>query len=130
MKQRYIMGVTLMVIALTSMAQTPLLSDSLQEVVVTGTGTQHLLRTAPVQTEVINSRMLKSYSGRSLEDILGGLTSSFAFNEGDMGSQMQLNGLGNNYILVLVDGKRLHGDVGGENDLALIDPHNIERIES
>ena len=129
MKQRYIMGVTLMVIALTSMAQTPLLSDSLQEVVVTGTGTQHLLRTAPVQTEVINSRMLKSYSGRSLEDILGGLTSSFAFNEGDMGSQMQLNGLGNNYILVLVDGKRLHGDVGGENDLALIDPHNIERIE-
>ena len=104
-------------------------SDSLQEVVVTGTGTQHLLKNAPVQTEVITQQMLKQYGGKSLEDILAGLTASFAFNEGDMGSQMQLNGLGNSYILILIDGKRIHGDVGGENDLGLIDPHNIEKIE-
>ncbi len=103
--------------------------DSLQEVVVTGTGTQHLLKDAPVQTEVITSRMLKNYGGRSIEDILAGLTSSFAFSEDDMGSQMQLNGLGNDYILVLIDGKRIHGDVGGQNDLSLIDPQNIEKIE-
>ena len=102
---------------------------TLQEVVVTGTGTQHLLKNAPVQTEVITRRMLDSYGGKSLEEILGGLTASFTFNEGDMGSQMQLNGLGNNYILILIDGKRIHGDVGGENDLGLIDPHNIEKIE-
>ena len=104
-------------------------TDSLQEVVVTGTGTQHLLKDAPVQTEVITSKMLRNYGGRSLEDILAGLTASFAFSEDDMGSQMQLNGLGNDYILVLIDGKRIHGDVGGQNDLSLIDPHNIEKIE-
>ena len=104
-------------------------SDSLQEVVVTGTGTQHLLKDAPVQTEVITSKMLRNYAGRSIEDILSGLTASFAFNEDDMGSQMQLNGLGNSYILVLIDGKRIHGDVGGQNELSLIDPHNIEKIE-
>ena len=104
-------------------------SDSLQEVVVTGTGTQHLLKNAPVQTEVITQQMLRQYGGKSLEDILAGLTASFAFNEGDMGSQMQLNGLGNSYILILIDGKRIHGDVGGENDLGLIDPQNIEKIE-
>ena len=104
-------------------------SDSLQEVVVTGTGTQHLLKNAPVQTEVITQKMLRQYGGKSLEDILAGLTASFAFNEGDMGSQMQLNGLGKSYILILIDGKRIHGDVGGENDLGLIDPHNIEKIE-
>ena len=103
--------------------------DSLQEVVVTGTGTRHLLKDAPVQTEVISQKMLQQYGGKSLEDILAGLTASFAFSEGDMGSQMQMNGLGNNYILVLIDGKRIHGDVGGENDLSLIDPHNIEKIE-
>jgi outer membrane receptor for ferrienterochelin and colicins len=102
---------------------------TLQEVVVTGTGTQHLLKNAPVQTEVITQKMLQQYGGKSLEDILAGLTASFAFNEGDMGSQMQLNGLGNSYILILIDGKRIHGDVGGENDLGLIDPHNIEKIE-
>lgn len=103
--------------------------DTLAEVVVTATGTERLLRDVPVQTEVISRKMLESYGGRSIEDILGGLTASFAFAEGDMGSQMQLGGLGNSYILILIDGKRIHGDVGGENDLGLIDPQNIERIE-
>ena len=101
----------------------------MKEVVVTATGTQHTLKDVPVQTEVINRKMLDSFGGKSIEEILGSLTASFAFNEGDMGSQMQLGGLGNSYILVLVDGKRLHGDVGGENDLSLIDPRNIEKIE-
>lgn len=105
------------------------LLDSIPEVVVTGTGTEHLLKDAPVQTEVISRKVLDTFAGKSIEEILGGLTASFGFNEGDMGSQMQLNGLGNNYILVLVNGKRLHGDNGGENDLGLIDPHNIDHIE-
>ena len=105
------------------------LQDSIPETVITATGTLHLLKDAPVQTEVISRQMLQNYSGRSLEDILSGLAPSFAFNEDDMGSHMQLNGLGNNYILILIDGKRIHGDVGGENDLSLIDPRNIEKIE-
>ena len=103
--------------------------DSLQEVVVTGTGTQHLLKDAPVQTEVISRQALRNFAGRSIEDILSQLSSSFDFEQGDMGSQMQMNGLGNSYILIMIDGKRLHGDVGGQNDLGLIDPNNIERIE-
>ena len=127
--KKILMGIALLWLAQALMAQSTMLSDSIQEVVVTGTGTQHLLRNVPVQTEVITSRMLRNYGGSSLQDILSGLTSSFAFNEGDMGSQMQLNGLGNSYILILVDGKRMHGDNGGENDLSLIDPHNIEKIE-
>ena len=42
---------------------------------------------------------------------------------------MQLVGPGNGYILILVDGKKMHGDVGGQNNLGLIDPARIERIE-
>jgi len=102
---------------------------TMKELVVTATGTQHTLKDVPVQTEVISRKMLDSFGGKSIEEILSSLTASFAFSEGDMGSQMQLGGLGNSYILILVDGKRLHGDVGGENDLGLIDPQNIERIE-
>lgn len=127
-RQKLALGLWLL--ALCTSAQTDIWrSDSLQEVVVTGTGTQHLLKNAPIQTEVITQKMLSQYGGKSLEDILSGLTASFAFSEGDMGSQMQLDGLGNNYILILIDGKRIHGDVGGENDLGLIDPQNIEKIE-
>ena len=103
--------------------------ETLEEVVVTGTGTEHLLRDVPVQTEIVSRKILDSYGAKSIEDILGGLTASFSFEEGDMGSQTQLNGLGNSYILILVDGKRLHGDVGGENDLSQIDPQNIDHIE-
>ena len=122
-------GVALLAMSHTLRAQTTLRTDTIPEVVVTGTGTQHLLKNAPVQTEVISHKMLQQYGGRSLEDILSGLTASFAFNEDDMGSQMQLNGLGNNYLLILIDGKRIHGDVGGENDLKMIDPATIEKIE-
>ena len=130
MMKKLTVGLLALCVALSVEAQNDIWrADSLQEVVVTGTGTQHLLKDAPVQTEVISHRQLQQYGGRSLEEILAGLTASFSFNEGDMGSQMQMNGLGNNYILVLIDGKRIHGDVGGENDLSLIDPHNIEKIE-
>lgn len=105
------------------------LQDTIAEIVVTGTGTEHLLKNAPVQTEVISGKTLENYAGKSIEDILGGLSASFDFMEDDMGSGMQMNGLGNTYILVLIDGKRIHGDNGGQNDLSIIDAARIERIE-
>ena len=44
------------------MAQTDIWrQDSIEEVVVTGTGTRHLLKDAPVQTEVITQQMLSQY---------------------------------------------------------------------
>lgn len=127
--KKWVFGLVLSCTAQTQMAQNVLRTDSIQKVVVTGTGTQHLLKDAPVQTEVISGRQLQQYAGKSIEDILSGLTASFAFNENDMGSHLQMNGLGNSYVLILIDGRRLHGDNGGENDLSLIDPHNIEKIE-
>lgn len=102
---------------------------TIKEVVVTGTGTEHYIKDAPVQTEVISGTALKNYAGRDIEDVLSGLSSSFTFSSNDMGSNIQLNGLKNDYILILLDGKRINGDVGGQNDLNRINMHNIERIE-
>lgn len=104
-------------------------SNLLNEVVVTGTGTEHFVKQAPVRTEVINRKTLDAYAGRSLEDILSGISASFDFNQGTMGSNIKLNGLGNSYILILINGKKIHGDVGGQNDLGLINPASIDRIE-
>lgn len=101
----------------------------IDEVVVTGTGTEHFLRNAPVQTEVITSEALRQYAGSSLSDILSGLIPSFDFSQSDMGSGISLGGLDNKYVLVLVDGKRLYGDLGGINDLNIVDPGDIEKIE-
>lgn len=106
-----------------------LMNLRLDEVVVTGTGTEHYLKDVPVQTDVISGKALEQYQGRSLEDILEGLSPSITFNASDMGSGIQMNGLGNDYILILVNGKRMAGDVGGQNDLSIINTANIERIE-
>jgi outer membrane receptor for ferrienterochelin and colicins len=101
----------------------------LDDVVITATGTPHTLKNVPVQTEIISRKQIEQLGAASFEDILSQLSSGFDFNAGDMGSQMTLNGLGNNYILIMIDGKRLNGDNGGENDLGRIDPHNIDHIE-
>lgn len=101
----------------------------LQEVVVTGTGTEHYLKDAPIQTEVISGSALKEYAGRDIEDILNGLSASFIISRSDMGSNIQLNGMKNDYILIMIDGKRINGDIGGQNDLNRININNIERIE-
>lgn len=105
------------------------LYKQLDEVVVTATGTPHTIKNVPVQTEIISRKQIEQLGAASFEDILSQLSAGFDFNAGDMGSQMTLNGLGNNYILIMIDGKRLNGDNGGENDLGRIDPHNIDHIE-
>ena len=43
---------------------------TMQEIVVTATGTQHTLRDVPVQTEVISRKVLDSFGGKSIEEIL------------------------------------------------------------
>ena len=103
--------------------------EQLDDVVITATGTPHTLKNVPVQTEIISRKQIEQLGAASFEDILSQLSAGFDFNAGDMGSQMTLNGLGNNYILIMIDGKRLNGDNGGENDLGRIDPHNIDHIE-
>ncbi|MBO6078587.1 MAG: TonB-dependent receptor [Bacteroidaceae bacterium] len=126
-KQFVILSVLLSVPALAQNVDE--LSKQLDEVVVTATGTPHTLKNVPVQTEIISHKQIEQLGAASFEDILSQLSSGFDFNAGDMGSQMTLNGLGNNYILIMIDGKRLNGDNGGENDLGRIDPHNIDHIE-
>lgn len=104
-------------------------STPLDEVVVTGTGTVHHIQAVPLMTEVIGKKFLSMYSGQSIEAILAGLSPSFDFNKNNMGSNIQMNGLGNQYILILINGERIHGDVGGQNILGLINPTDIEKVE-
>lgn len=130
MRQIWLAGLVLLSLSIEVSAQNNVaMQDSIPEIVVTGTGTEHYLKDAPVQTEVISGKMLEQYAGRGLEEMLGGLCASLNFSLGDMGSNIQLNGMNNDYILILINGKRMNGDIGGQNDLAMINPDNIERIE-
>ncbi len=104
-------------------------TNSMGEVVVTGTATPHHLKNAPVQTELISKKLITEIAPSNFTDLMTNISPSFDFSPGSMGSFMQLNGLGNDYILILIDGKRMYGDIGGHSDLNRINPRNIERIE-
>lgn len=99
------------------------------EIVVTGTGTKNHLRNSPVKTEFISKEKIKDISANDISETLASISPSFDFSPGSMGSFMSLNGLSNKYILVLVDGKRLSGDVGGNIDLNRINSLDIDHIE-
>nr|WP_321452734.1 TonB-dependent receptor [uncultured Carboxylicivirga sp.] len=102
---------------------------NLGEVVVTGTGTPHHLKTAPVPTELISSKMIEDVAAPDFISLMQSVSPSFDFTPGTMGSFIQLNGLGNDFIVILIDGRRVYGDMGGMNDLGRIIPNNVERIE-
>ena len=104
-------------------------NSTLGEVVVTGTGTPHHLKSAPVQTELIDQKLINKIAPSDFNDLMLAVSPSFDFSPGVMGPFMQLNGLGNDYILVMIDGKRTYGDIGGQSDLNRINPDNVERIE-
>ena len=91
-------------------------------------GYRTLSERRPVQTEVITGKAL-TVTKDVVCKIFWKLNASITFNPSDMGSGIQMNGLGNDYILILINGKRINGDTGGQNDLSIINPANIERIE-
>jgi outer membrane receptor for ferrienterochelin and colicins len=103
--------------------------NNLDEVVVTGTGTPHYIKTAPVPTELISKKAITTTGAAEFTELMLNISPSFDFNPSSMSSSMKLNGLSNDFILILIDGKRTYGDIGGNSDLNRINPDDIERIE-
>lgn len=69
MRQTILAVLALLVLSTRVSAQSNVaMEDSIPEIVVTGTGTEHYLKDAPVQTEVISRKMLEQYAGRGLEE--------------------------------------------------------------
>lgn len=101
----------------------------LGEIVVTATGTPHHLKNAPIATEVIKSKQIETVHANDLQSALTKLNPSFSFQPSIMGQYLNVNGLSNNFVLILVDGKRVSGDISGNTDLNRINTTNIDHIE-
>lgn len=97
----------------------------LTQVVVTGTGTHNRAQNAVVPVQVITSDELQRMHVTSLEDALKQLTSSVTTMTNGMGTTMMMNGLNEDYILILENGKRLTGD----DRYTRINMANVKRIE-
>ncbi len=103
--------------------------NSLNEVVVTGTRTQKTLANTPVLTKVISAKDIMETGSTSAFDALQNIIPGIQFNPDPHGANMSIQGLSNSYILVLVDGERLIGEVRGNVNLERISAENIKKIE-
>lgn len=99
---------------------------NLNEVVITGTGTYHRLKDTPTPVEVLTAKDIEQTGSATFEEALSTLSPTIS-TKGSY--SILMGGLRNKQVLILIDGKKLSGDVGGDNDLERIDMSNVKRIE-
>ena len=101
----------------------------LNPIVVTGGGHHQYLKKSAVRVRVLSSVEIAEEGISNVEDALLRMLPQVQMAPSSMGSFLRLNGLGNKYMLVLVDGKRLTGDMGGNVDIGRIELSRVKRIE-
>ena len=99
--------------------------NRLAQVVVTGTGTHRRMADSPVPITVITAKDIAASNAATLEDALIKLSPNISTFTNGMGTTMSLNGINEDYILILENGRRLSGD----NRYTRINVANIKRIE-
>ena len=104
-------------------------SLQLEEVVVTATRSPKKIKDVPVYTRVINAAAIKNSGIRSFASLLENEIPGIEFTSNAGVPNIDMQGLGGNYVLVLVDGERLAGETRNNIDYAMINPENIERVE-
>ena len=101
----------------------------LNEVVVTGTRTEKLIKNSPVLTKLIPASQLQRNDFENIMDALEFTIPGLQFNSDPRGDNIRIQGLENKYILILVDGERLSNTPGGPIDFERLSTSNIKQIE-
>ena len=101
----------------------------LDEVTVTGTRTEKTVAETPVMTRIVPSEVLQRNDFESMIDVLEYNIPGLRFNTDPRGNNIQVQGLENSYILILVDGERLSTTPGGPIDFDRLTTSNIRKIE-
>jgi outer membrane receptor for ferrienterochelin and colicins len=104
------------------------LTYKVDQVVVTGTRNEVLLKDSPVRVEVIDKEQIKSTAMVTAGDLLKEQT-GLVIAQGTVRNGIQMMGLSPDYTMILVDGQPLNGRIGGVIDLNRLSVGNIERIE-
>ncbi len=102
---------------------------ALDQVVVTGTGHHQRLWSTPIPVSVVDPQKIEQVSGCDITNTLVRSLPQLSFAPSSMGDYLRLNGMGNRYALILVNGKRLIGDISGNVSLRRIGMGQIKRIE-
>lgn len=100
-------------------------AQNIGQVVVTGTGTHHRLKDSPVPVRVITADEIQSTNATTLSEALQKLSPSFTSMVNGLSATITMNGLTNDYYIMLVNGKRVTGNDKWER----VNVGNIKRVE-
>lgn len=107
----------------------PLLGeDTAEEIVITGTRSEHKDWSAPVATEIVDVDAARRQGKSTVADALA-LQPGIELVSGIRGQSIRLDGLDSKYTAVLIDGQRVNGRIGESMDLNRLSLASIERIE-
>ena len=100
-------------------------SQTLNPVVITGTGTYHRMDDSPLAVKVISAKEIHDAQASTLQDALSKLTTTITTHTNGMGTFVNFNGVSDDYIVILENGKRVSGDDRWNR----ISMANVKRIE-
>ena len=101
----------------------------LNPIVVTGTGYQEHLKETTVPVRVVTKAQLDQENVTTFSEAITKLIPQATVSPNGMGSQIRLNGMGNKYIVILINGRKITGDISGNVDLERINIARVRRIE-
>ncbi len=102
---------------------------NLNEVVVTGTRSEKLIKNVPVMTQVINARQMLNLGITSVTGALQYMVPGFDISYFGTRASISMQGMDAKYVLFLVDGERIAGEVNGDIDYSMLNMENVDRVE-
>ncbi len=104
-------------------------SYNLNPVVVTGSGHHQRLKSTATPVHVLSAQEISEQGITTFEAALTRMLPQVSMAPNSMGTFLRLNGLGNKYILILINGQKLSGDISSNVDLSRINMARVKRIE-
>ena len=102
---------------------------NLNPVVVTGSGHHQRLKSTATPVHVLSSQEIREQGISTFDGALIRMMPQASMAPSSMGTFLRFNGLGNKYILVLINGQKLNGDISNNVDLNRINMSRVKRIE-
>ncbi|MBQ3699591.1 MAG: TonB-dependent receptor [Prevotella sp.] len=104
-------------------------SYNLNPVVVTGSGHHQRLKSTATPVHVLSAQEISEQGITTFDAALTRMLPQVSMAPNSMGSFLRLNGLGGKYILILINGQKLSGDISNNVDLNRINMSRVKRIE-
>ena len=91
--------------------------------------THQRLKSTATPVRVLSSQEIKEQGITTFDGALTRMMPQASMAPNAMGTFLRLNGLGNKYILILINGQKLSGDISNNVDLNRINMARVKRIE-